>query len=414
VRIPDAQTEKGVQAEEEILCITSGIRERVIDAAMREGFDLAGIASVPMPGTDEHRRHHQRFTEWIQAGHSGEMHYLSRANEQGDLLRSAIQTAFPWARSIILCATNYNAQAPRSVDPAPTGTGWIARYAWSGSSPEDGGDSLLPTDYHDIMLRRLQAVERDLQEAFGETEWLQTKCYVDTGPVVERHLAQLAGIGWIGKNACVINQQRGSWMLLGTIVTSLPIRLEATLAPAADRCGSCTRCIDACPTDALVLPYQMDATRCIAYLTIEKKGGIPEPLRAGIGRQIFGCDICQDVCPWNRHAPIGTHPEMQPRAELINPGLADLAAMDNIAFRRAFRGSPVERTGRKRLHRNVAIAMGNSGNPQHLPQLREWSLGPDPTLAEAAEWAIQRIGELSHRRSNEVENGPNSQRSESL
>ena len=406
MRVFDTQTEKGIPAEREELCITSDIRERIIDAAVREGFDLAGVAPVPMPGTDEHRRHHERFMEWINAGHSGEMHYLSRANEQGDLLRSAVQTAFPWAQSIILCATNYNAQAPRSIDPAPAGTGWIARYAWSGSPPKDGRDTLVPSDYHDVMLRRLQAVEHDLHQAFVETESLQTRCYVDTGPVVERHLAQLAGIGWIGKNACVINQQMGSWMLLGTIVTSLPIQLEATLAPAADRCGSCTRCIDACPTDALVRPHQMDATRCISYLSIEKKGSIPEPLRAGIGRQIFGCDICQDVCPWNRHAPVGAHPEMQPRAELINPDLADIAAMDNVEFRRAFRGSPIERTGRKRLHRNVAIAMGNSGDSQYLSQLQEWSGAADPTLAEAAEWAIQRIEEFSRRGPDAMEAEP--------
>jgi epoxyqueuosine reductase len=220
-------------------------------------------------------------------------------------------------------------------------------------------------------------------------------------------------VGWIGKNTCVLNQQLGSWLLLGIIVTSLPLDEPATAMrasiPAADRCGTCTRCIDACPTGALLgcsdpaAPREMDASRCIAYLTIEKKGAIDPGLRAQMGRQVFGCDICQDVCPWNRRAPIASHAGMQPRLELVNPALEWLAAMDAREFKLRFKGSPLERTGRKRLLRNVAIAMGNSGDARFLPQLDAWAgVRPadapandgdatDPVLREAAQWARARI-----------------------
>jgi epoxyqueuosine reductase len=189
----------------------------------------------------------------------------------------------------------------------------------------------------------------------------------------------------------VINQHLGSWLLLGIVITSLPVAEDAVAEIAADRCGSCTRCIDACPTGALVAPREMDASRCIAYLTIEKKGTIPEELREPMGRQVFGCDICQDVCPWNRRAPIAVKEGMELRPELVNPALEWLASLDAQGFRRVFAGSPVERTRRKRLHRNVAIAMGNSGDSSFLPQLEAWSAGDDEVLAESARWAIGRI-----------------------
>jgi epoxyqueuosine reductase len=212
---------------------------------------------------------------------------------------------------------------------------------------------------------------------------------VDTGPVVERLYAKLAGIGWIGKNTCILNQQLGSWLFLGVILTAL--ELPSSVTPAQDRCGSCTRCIDACPTGALNEPYQMDASRCISYLTIEKRGSIPEPLRAQMGRQVFGCDICQDVCPWNRKAPVSHDAALNVRKELVNPALAWLAELDPESFRRFFRQSPVQRAKLSGLLRNVAIAMGNSGLAAYLPKLREWSASPDPVLAEAARWAVARL-----------------------
>jgi epoxyqueuosine reductase len=317
------------------------------------------------------------------------MEYLKRRNEQGVLLRSGVEVAMPWARSVVVCAVNYNAEGPLSIDPAEQGTGWIARYAWSGR--EDAEGRLAPSDYHDEMLGKLRRVETALHERCG----CETKCYVDTGPLVERTAAAKAGVGWIGKNACVLNQQLGSWLLLGVIVTSLELPQAEQLQVAADRCGSCTRCIDACPTGALVVPREMDASRCIAYLTIEKKGPIEEEFREAMGRQVFGCDICQDVCPWNRKAPIAQKEGMLPRREMVNPALEWLAEMDAAEFRRWFKASPVERTRKKRLHRNVAIAMGNSGETRFVPQLEAWSAGEDEVLAESAQWALGRIRGLA-------------------
>jgi epoxyqueuosine reductase len=333
----------------------------------------------------------ERFSAWVAAGRAGEMEYLKRRDEQGVLLRSGVQVAMPWARSVIVCALNYNAKGPRSIEAAPNDAGWIAKYAWSGRDPGADSSELIPTDYHDELLHRLRKVESALKQRLP----CEARCYVDTGPLVERTAAAKAGVGWIGKNTCVINQSLGSWLLLGVIVTSLPVAANAALNQAVDRCGSCTRCIDACPTDALVAPYQMDASRCIAYLTIEKKGVIPPELREPIGRQVFGCDICQDVCPWNRRAPIAENPGMIARAELINPPLDWLADMDGTAFKRWFQGSPVERTRRKRLQRNVAIAMGNSREKRFLAQLEHWAAGDDPVLAESAQWAIDRIHQFA-------------------
>lgn len=364
--------------------------------ALEVGFDAAGVAPVYEEGSASAQRDAARYSEWVEAGRAGEMEYLKRRNEDGTLLRSSVATALPWARSIIVCALNYNVSAPPSIRPAPTGSGWIARYAWSGRTREDG--ETLPTDYHEELLARL----RRLEAAFKERATCETRCYVDTGPLVERSAALQAGLGWIGKNTCLLHQQLGSWLLIGVIVTSVPVASRAIPELAADRCGSCTRCIDACPTQALIAPRQMDASRCIAYLTIEKKGTIPEELREPTGRQVFGCDICQDVCPWNRRAPISVKEGMEPRMELVNPSLAWLASLDAAGFRRHFKGSPLERTRRKRLHRNVAIAMGNSGDKDFLPQLREWSESEDEVLAESARWALRKITDSVKDRSTET------------
>ena len=384
------------------------LRERAIDA----GFDTAGVAGVDSADalTEVDQTDAERFSAWVAAGRAGEMDYLKRRDEQGVLLRSGVQVAMPWARSVIVCALDYNTPGPLSIDKAPTDTGWIARYAWSGR--RTGGDcatdrdELAPTDYHDQLLGRLRQIESALHERIR----CETRCYVDTGPIVERSVAAKAGVGWIGKNTCLINQELGSWLLLGVIVTSLPVGREGAFPIAADRCGSCTRCIDACPTDALVAPHQMDASRCIAYLTIEKKGTIAQEFRELIGRQVFGCDICQDVCPWNRkvqsrdvsnrEAPNRNDPStakegMLARPQMVNPALDWLANMDAAEFKRWFKGSPVERTRRKRLQRNVAIAMGNSGEQKFTAQLEAWVSAEDPVLAEASTWAIQRIDDLN-------------------
>jgi epoxyqueuosine reductase len=371
------------------------------EQAAEAGFDTAGIAAVggadSSTGNQDDHVDAERFAAWVAAGRAGEMEYLKRRDDQGVFLRSAVQVAMPWARSVIVCALNYNATGPLSIDKAPSDTGWIARYAWSGRAAGKDPDELAPTDYHDQLLNRLRHVESALRGRIP----CETRCYVDTGPIVERTVAAKAGVGWIGKNTCVINQELGSWLLLGVIVTSLPIASEVESTIAADRCGSCTRCIDACPTDALVAPHQMDASRCIAYLTIEKKGAIAEELRQPMGRQVFGCDICQDVCPWNRkahRAPAAANEGMLTRQQMINPALDWLAAMDSAEFKRWFKGSPIERTGRKRLQRNVAIAMGNSGEQKFTAQLDAWAAADDPVLAEAAVWAIQRISSIEAER----------------
>jgi len=353
-------------------------REWITQRAVAAGFQLAGVADVP----DDTTVDDTRFASFVEAGHAGEMEYLKRIDDAGEYVRGDLRRSMPWARSVIVCAVNYNAEAPLSIEHADAKAGWIARYAWSGR--DDGGGS----DYHDVLLPQLRAVEAEIKERFAGCE---TRCYVDTGPIVERGFAARAGVGWIGKNTCVLNQQQGSWLLLGVIVTSLELAGEALSVAAADRCGTCTRCIDACPTDALIGERQMDASRCIAYLTIEKKGNIDESLRPLMGRQVFGCDICQDVCPWNRKAPVAVGSALPMRGELVNPALDWLASLDGASFNRVFRGSPLERTRRKRVLRNVAIAMGNSGCDDFLEQLDVWAAGEDSVLAEAAEWAARRL-----------------------
>ena len=364
----------------------SSIPDIIAELAKDAGFAAAGIAAVPEPGSAEDYAELRLVEPWIEAGRGGEMDYLKRRDEAGLLLRSSLRVALPWARSVIVCAANYNSSAPKSIDPAQPGEGWIARYAWTGETSQENG--VRPSDYHKILLRRLKVVEAKLKESLGEFE---SRCYVDTGPVVERIYAKYAGIGWTGKNTCILNQKLGSWLFLGVIATSIELPSAAAAEVQADRCGSCRRCIEACPTGALTAPYQMDAGLCIAYLTIEKRGEIPANLRPQIGRQVFGCDICQDVCPWNRKAPIGNDPQFQTRGELVNPALDWLAGLDEAGFARSFFGSPVKRARLSGLRRNVAIAMGNSGMTGFLPRLSDWRESDDKTVAEAAAWAIAQI-----------------------
>lgn len=367
------------------------VSSSLVDTLARQaGFALAAVAPVPEADSETSREERERFQQWIASGAAGEMDYLKRRNENGELVRSSLHAVFPWVRSVIVCAANYDSAQPRSIDPAPAGAAWIARYAQSGSQ-SNSNEPPRPSDYHKVLLKRLQSLDAALKQHYSDFE---SHCYVDTGPLVERVYARYAGIGWTGKNTCILNQKLGSWLFLGVILTSLEPQPDQFPQLAADRCGSCTRCIDACPTQALT-PYQMDATRCIAYLTIEKRGAIPENLRSGIGRQVFGCDICQDVCPWNqkqtRRAPVATDPELAPRAALVNPALDWLAAMQEEDFAQWFYGSPVKRAKFDGFRRNVAIAMGNSGLAQYLPRLEEWFCSEDPTLREAATWAIEQL-----------------------
>lgn len=355
----------------------SEIARRVKAAAAEAGFELAGIAGVDeFPELDY-------FSTWLAEGRGGEMAYLQARDEQNQLKRASLRAVAPWARSVVVCALNYNAAQPYSTQISDSDRGWISRYAWS------------RRDYHNVVMKKLKQVEAKISGqwpvASGQGtggQQIRTRAYVDTGPLVERVYAKYAGIGWIGKNTCIINQRLGSWLFLGVILTSLELAPDL---PAPDRCGTCTRCIEACPTQALTAPYQLDSNRCIAYLTIEKRGTIQEDMRAGMGRHVFGCDICQDVCPWNRKAPASAEPELQPRPELVNPALEWLAELTAEQFAETFRGSPVRRAKLSGLRRNAIVAMGNSGEAKFAGTLKKLSSDPDPVVAEQASWALKKI-----------------------
>ena len=364
--------------------------EELTRLAQAEGFDLAGI--VALEAEDRQGTVSGGYLEqWIASGHAGEMEYLKRRNEQGELLRSQVKAAIPWARSVIVCAASYNAPGPRSIDPAAAGTGWIARYAWAGQSDPQPASSA-PLTITTTLLARLRSLEAALHR------------YILRGirvALLRRHRPSHRarpgppGRYWLDREE-YLHAPPAAWLHALPLLHRHLARRRAGQRPrpAIDRCGTCRRCIEACPTDALIAPYRMDASRCIAYLTIEKRGPIPEELRAPIGRQVFGCDICQEVCPWNDMASRKAGPREQAantatRPELINPALSWLAGLTPEEFNRQFRGSPIKRTKRSGLLRNVAIAMGNSGDPEYLPQLEAWAgQAEDPVLAEAARWAI--------------------------
>lgn len=361
----------------------NSLQQIVLQSGKNCGFHLAGIAPVFEEDNGESTLTElSYFAQWVAEGRAGEMEYLKRRDADGRLLRSSARIPFPWARSVVVCAVNYNSDKPYSIDATPAvdmeNAAWIARYAWSGqpqvspSEPDTNiagqgtGTSapLVPTDYHVVIRERLEQLRASLQHQLGE---FQARCFVDTGPLVERIYAKYAGLGWQGKNTCLINESLGSWFFLGVILTSIELPREQYAQPMPDRCGSCTRCIDACPTDALE-PYRMDASRCIAYLTIEKRGEMPEELAAKVGRNVFGCDICQEVCPWNnrkdsqgnRSIPVSDWPELAPRPELVNPALDWLAALGEEDYRQMFRRSPLERAKYAGFERNVANAQKNT------------------------------------------------------
>jgi epoxyqueuosine reductase len=359
-------------------------RELVLALALEAGFAEAGLVALPHANQE---RDAALFEEWVRAGRAGTMRYLERTDESGRLLRAQVRIPFPWARSAVVCFANYNSPHPRSIEPAAEGAGWIARYSWSSKVDADGNRR--PTDYHKVLLKRMKTLELRLHEPFGAFE---ARSFVDTGPVVERALATAAGLGWTGKNTCLIHPKLGSFGFLAVLLTSLEIVEEkAHTALVPDRCGSCRRCLEACPTGALIAPYQMDAAKCISYLTIEHRGAITPELMKDMGRQVFGCDICQEVCPWNRKAPVTADPELEARPELVNPALDWLAAMDEAEFEKNFKGSPVRRAGFLGLRRNVAIAMGNSGLGRFAPLLKTWAEAADEGLRSAARWAINKL-----------------------
>jgi epoxyqueuosine reductase len=367
---------------------------RARELALACGFSEAGVVSLPHAAGE---RDAARFEHWIHAGRAGTMRYLERTSEDGRLSRSRTAIPFPWARSAVVCMASYNAAQPKSIDPAPTAAAWIARYAWS--SRTDANGERRPSDYHKVLLKRLRSLDAKLREQCGAFD---SRAYVDTGPVVERSLAVAAGLGWTGKNTCLIHPRLGSFAFLAVLLTSMRVADESIPALVPDRCGTCRRCLDVCPTQAFIAPYQMDATRCISYLTIEHKGTISEDLMAGMGRQVFGCDICQEVCPWNtpRRTPVVADTDLAPRTELVNPALDWLASLDEAAFERQFNGSPVRRAGFAALRRNLAIAMGNSGLSRFAAALGRWAKDADSGISAAAHWALDRLQAQENTRQN--------------
>jgi epoxyqueuosine reductase len=333
------------------------------------GFELAGIAAaVPVPEAGYYAR-------WAADGFAGAMGYLT---DRRAVLRADPRTLLSSAQSILCVGKLYNGPQPYSTDFGGQDLAWISRYAW--------GD-----DYHQVLRRGLARVVDGLRASMPDPfEW---KICVDTAPLLERAYARHAGLGWIAKNTCLINQAMGSWFFLGELLLSLPLPADQ---PPPDRCGSCTRCIEACPTQAIVPTglaegpaWALDARLCISYFTIELRGAVPEAPRPGIGRQVFGCDICQDVCPWNRRAPTTDEPAFA--AAHFAPPLEKLAALSEDEFRRMFRDSPICRARYTGFLRNVAIAMGNARDEKFRPALRKLSAQPDPAVSESARWGINRL-----------------------
>jgi epoxyqueuosine reductase len=333
--------------------------------ALALGFDLCGVA--PAGAFPELAF----FREWLDRGYAGEMDYLARSADR----RADVRTVLPGARSVVVLATLYNTVPPYTPDVAEAGVARISRYAW--------GD-----DYHDVLQKRLGALLAWMRDT--STQSFEARAYVDTGPVQERAYAQYAGLGWIGKNTCLINPELGSWVFLSEIITTLPLDVDV---PGIDQCGSCTRCLDACPTEALVAPGVLDARRCLSYLTIELRGEIPADLRPALGAHVYGCDICQDVCPYNQAAPVSADPAWVPRPGLNRPTLAALWQQTDAELRALTRGSAMRRARLVGLRRNLAVAIGNSGDPSAIDMRAGEPAQPsaaDGMVGEHVAWAVAR------------------------
>lgn len=343
------------------------LRERLTARALALGFDVCRVTDARNPESGRH------LMAAIAEGRHGEMHWLARTADR----RMDLRKVLPDVRSVVVLGTNYAPEEetmPSNSDfLARNPRGVVARYARH-------------TDYHDILAKPLAELAAWLDREGGIGS--RSVPYVDTGPILERDLAQRAGVGFIGKHTGLISRTFGNWLLLSEILTSIEIEPNH---PEPNRCGSCTRCLEACPTQALPAPFTLDARRCIAYLTIELKGSIPIELRPLIGNRVFGCDDCLAACPWNRFAQAGNSLRSAYRADLDQPSLLDWLSIDPLTFRQLFRGTPMERTKRRGLLRNVCVALGNVGDSAALPALERARLDPEPLIAEHAQWAIDEI-----------------------
>jgi len=342
------------------------IEEQVKACGRALGFDLVGVAPAEPNAASE------RLREWVARGHAGEMAYMGERLEE----RIDPRRVLDGARSVVVVGLVYAPDASET----PSAAFGLARYA--------GGD-----DYHEVLLDRLRALGAALEVLAGRA--VRTRAYVDTGPVAERAFAERAGLGWVGKNSCLIHPRLGSYLFLGVLLSDLELVPDA---PASDHCGSCRACLEACPTDAFAEPYVLDATRCIAYTTIEAPGPVPVALREAHGTQVFGCDICQQVCPWNRSTqaaslddPLGLRERLAPRARWRRVDLAWLLDLDEDAWRVATRGSAVRRARWRGLLRNALVAAGNSGDRELVPRIERLARSSDPLVAEHARWALGRL-----------------------
>lgn len=344
-----------------MLALTQQIHARANDL----GFELVGITPAAQSETIA------RYRQWIENGYAGKMGYLERQLP----LKVDVRQLLAEAKSVISLAMNYYTLDPPKALAEDPAHGQISRYAW--------GD-----DYHDVIRQRLSELV-DFIKQTAETE-LKTRVCVDTAPIIEREYAQKAGIGWIGKNTNLIHWRSGSWYFLAEVLIN--IDLESDTAPLRGSCGTCTRCIEACPTDAIIEPNLLDSRLCISYLTIELKERIPKALRPKIGNLIFGCDICQEVCPWNSKAVPTDEPAFQPRDGNLTPKLLSLIGMTQQEFSRRFKGSPIKRTKRRGFLRNVLVAIGNWGEPRAVPALKDALADDEPLVRSHAAWALGKIG----------------------
>jgi epoxyqueuosine reductase len=331
-------------------------KEEVRTAAKELGFALCGFAKAGRAP------HADGLEEWLEAGNQASMEWMQRTAED----RMSPDRVLPGVRSIVVLATNYFHENP----PSAPGTGRIARYAWS-------------DDYHEAIRPRLDVLAARMAGSGGTQ-----RCFVDSGPVLERDWAAACGVSWHGKSTMGIHPELGTWFFLSVILTTLDFEPDS---PLPDRCGRCTRCIDACPTQAISAPYRLDARRCISFLTIENKGPIPNEFREAMGDRIFGCDDCLDACPWNRFARASRDTALQPRPEIVGKPLREFLALDEAQFKTLFRGSPILRAKRRGFLRNVCVALGNVGTRDDLPALGAALEDHEPLVREHAAWAVEKI-----------------------